>query len=328
MDYVLGVDAGNTKTIALVARRDGTIAGTGRAGCGDIYGAESQHAALEAIATAVSRALAAAEIPAGALAAGGFSCAGADWPEDYDLLHGVFADQGWGRQIQVVNDGLGALRAGSPDGTGVAVVCGTGAATGARSASGRVWHASFWQEPQGAEHLGRLALRAVYREALGIDPPTALTPAVLAHFALSSAEDVLHFCTARGNRATARIRTLAPVLLDVAQQGDATARRIVQEHGAALGDYALAAARHVGITATAFPLVLTGGVLRHPSPLLSAAIFARVQTGAPAARVVASRFEPAVGALFLALEATGVRIDEAFLETLAPTLPSAALFAT
>jgi N-acetylglucosamine kinase-like BadF-type ATPase len=118
------------------------------------------------------------------------------------------------------------------------------------------------------------------------------------------------------------------VLLDVAQQGDATARRIVQEHGAALGDYALAAARQVGITATAFPLVLTGGVLRHPSPLLSAAIFARVQAGAPAARVVASRFEPAVGALFLALEATGVRIDEAFLETLAPTLPSAALFAT
>jgi hypothetical protein len=90
----------------------------------------------------------------------------------------------------------------------------------------------------------------------------------------------------------------------------------------------MVAAKAVGLTTDPFRLVLTGGVLRHPSPLLSAAIFARVQTGAPAARVVASRFEPAVGALFLALEATGVRIDEAFLETLAPTLPSAALFAT
>ena len=328
MNYVLGVDAGNTKTIALVARRDGTILGTGRAGCGDIYGAESQHAALDAIATAVHRALAAAEVPATALAAGGFSCAGADWPEDYTFLHDVFATHGWGRQIEVVNDGLGALRAGSPDGTGVAVVCGTGAATAARSVDGRVWHTSFWQEPQGAEHLGRQALRAVFREALGIDPPTALTAAVLAYFALPSAEDVLHFCKARGGRATARIRALAPVLLDVAQEGDAVARRIVQAHGAALGDYALAAVRRVGITATAFPLVLTGGVLRHPSPLLSAAIVDRVQTEAPAARSVASRFEPAIGALFLALEATGVHIDEPFLETLAPTLPPAALFAT
>src|SRR6185312_1179927 len=38
MSYVLGVDAGNTKTVALVARLDGTVVGAGRAGCGDIYG--------------------------------------------------------------------------------------------------------------------------------------------------------------------------------------------------------------------------------------------------------------------------------------------------
>src|SRR2546426_11971918 len=39
MHYVLGVDGGNTKTIALVASLDGAILGAGRGGCGDIYNA-------------------------------------------------------------------------------------------------------------------------------------------------------------------------------------------------------------------------------------------------------------------------------------------------
>ena len=37
MTYVLGVDVGNTKTIALAVGREGTIVGAGRGGCGDIY---------------------------------------------------------------------------------------------------------------------------------------------------------------------------------------------------------------------------------------------------------------------------------------------------
>jgi N-acetylglucosamine kinase-like BadF-type ATPase len=41
MEYVLAVDGGNAKTVALVARKDGTILGTGRAGYADIYGVES-----------------------------------------------------------------------------------------------------------------------------------------------------------------------------------------------------------------------------------------------------------------------------------------------
>src|SRR5205807_10529707 len=40
-DYVLAVDGGNTKTIALVAALDGTILGAGRGGCADIYNAEA-----------------------------------------------------------------------------------------------------------------------------------------------------------------------------------------------------------------------------------------------------------------------------------------------
>ena len=118
------------------------------------------------------------------------------------------------------------------------------------------------------------------------------------------------------------------MLLDEAGSGDATALQIVRAHGAALGDYALAAARQVGIEGTPFTLVLAGGVLRHPSHLLREALVARVRTVSPDVRPINSRFEPAAGALFLALEAAGVPIDEPLLARLAPTLPPAAFFET
>lgn len=328
MSYLLGLDAGNTKTIALVARLDGGIVGVGRAGCGDIYGAVSAEAALEAIEQAATAALEQAGVRPEALVAGAFSAAGADWPEDFELLRAEMERRGLGRSITIVNDAVGALRAGSAEGPAVVVACGTGAAIAARGHAGQIWHSSFWQEPQGSQQLAEKTLRAVYRAELGIDPPTALTARVLDFFGQASVEEVLHLFTARIKNRPPHTRGLARALLDEAAAGDPTARRIVLEHGTSLGDYALAAARRVGITTEPFTLVLTGGVLRHPSTLLTSAIVERVRAAAPDVHPVNSRFEPVVGALFLAFESLGVAVDDALLARLLPTVPASSLFAT
>jgi N-acetylglucosamine kinase-like BadF-type ATPase len=328
MNLVLGVDGGNTKTLALVAREDGVILGTGRAGCGDIYGAPSPAAAIAEIERAVDAALAEAGIPPAELSASTFSLAGADWPEDFRMLEDAMHERGYGQSITIVNDAMGALRAGSPDGTGVAIACGTGAAIGARNMDGRIWHSSFWQEVQGADELGSRALRAVYRAELGIDPPTTLTERILAAFAARSVEEILHQLTGREMPRPAHRRQLVRPLFDAADAGDAAARHIVISHGKALGDYAIAAARQVGLLEAPFTLVLTGGVLRHPSPFLRDSLVARVQEIAPDARAIQSRFEPAVGAVLLALDLLSIETDADLLEGLEETLPGAAFFAT
>src|SRR5262245_21061024 len=148
MSYVLGVDAGNSKTIALVAQSDGTILGAGRGGCGDIYGSFGAGglAAVHEIAAAAGQAIQVAGVDRRAMAAHVFSASGADWPEDFDYLCQELAALGFGQPPVIYNDAIGALRAGSPDGTGVVVAVGTGVATGARTADGIVWHSSFWQE--------------------------------------------------------------------------------------------------------------------------------------------------------------------------------------
>ncbi|HEU0114183.1 MAG TPA: hypothetical protein VFQ80_05885, partial [Thermomicrobiales bacterium] len=92
--FVLGVDAGNSKTVALVAGPDGGVVGAGRGGPGDIYGALGETAALAEIERAVAAALRDAGVTAAEIEAAGFSMAGADWPEDFALLEAAMAERG------------------------------------------------------------------------------------------------------------------------------------------------------------------------------------------------------------------------------------------
>jgi len=337
MSYVLGVDGGNTKTIALVATLDGEIVGAGRSGCGDIYNApvtgtrwpDPAAAALANIEFAVETALEAARVAPADLLAGVFSMAGADWPEDFALLNAAMRARGYGHSIIVQNDALGVLHAGVASNVGVSVVCGTGGATGARGYDGRSWHSSFWQDQaQGGAQMCYAALDAVVRAELEIDPPTSLKQRFLEYFAMESVEEVLHLFKGRTQRFSRRIDGVTPFLLDEADAGDMAARKVVLDQGRAMGEYARVAARIVGLEGTSFSLVLAGGVLRHPTTLLSDAIIERVQISSPGVRPTRCRFEPVIGALFTALESAGRIIDEALIERLTPTIPPQELFAT
>ena len=338
MDCVLAVDGGNTKTIALVAALDGTVLGASRGGSSDIYnfraaaGQDASDAAMGALANAertVRAALDAAHVSPSDLAVAVFNMAGADWPEDIAFWRDAMAEHGFGRAIIAQNDALGVLYIASPDAIGVSIVCGTGAATGARSADGRVWHSSFWQdEAQGSAHLGQKTLFAVYRSYLGIEPPTTLTLRTLEYFDVDLVEDVLHLFHDRQHPALPAVDRLTPILLDEAHARDAVALRIVREHGTALGDFALAAARQVGLAGAPFPLALAGGVFRHPTSVLEDAIVARVRTASPDVRPVRIQTEPVIGVLVQALAVAGVVIGPTMHSRLASGIPAVVPFTT
>ena len=326
---LLGVDGGNTKTVAIVAELDGTIVGAGRAGRSDIYNTPDEAAALEEIHTAVAAALAAAGATADGIAVGAFSMAGADWPEDVDLLRRGMRHFGFGRQIVVVNDAIGALRAGTPDGVGVAVTCGTGIAIGARNARGDVWYSGNWIVAAGGAELGQRALVAVYEAHLGLGPPTSLTEGVLAFFEATSVEEVLHRSTARGtDRNWMEQARLAPILLDEASAGDGVALRIVEVAGVRDADVAVVAARAVGLDGGPLRLVLAGGLLRHPSGLLERAISRRFSEVLPQAEIIDDAPEPVIGAVLLASDHISGSCNGRVRERLIATAPGSWLFAT
>jgi N-acetylglucosamine kinase-like BadF-type ATPase len=319
MPYVLAVDGGNTKTIAMVATAEGAVLGAAYGGCGDIYNAVADNgvgdpavSALTNVEGTILAALATAGVEAADLAVSVLNMAGADWPEDIEFWREAMTARGYGRSIHVQNDALGALYIGSPDATGVSIVCGTGVATGARAPDGRIWHTSYWQdEAQGNAHLGQKTLVAVFRSALGLEEPTTLTARVLSHFGASSVEGLLYLFHNRRHPAPSGLDRLAPILLDEAEAGDEAALRVVREHGKTLGDIALAAARRVEIEHTPFHLVLAGGVFRHPTTTFEDAVVARVRRAAPDAHPVRTTREPITGVLLQALTLAGTVVGPA-----------------
>lgn len=328
---VLGVDGGSSKTVALVADTEGCVLGSGRAGNADIY-VNAQ--AIEEVAAAITAALDSAGAKPADLAAAALSLVGADWPEDFDLWRGALGRLGLGHlepgRALIVNDAIGALTAGAPDGPAMVVVCGTGTATGARGPTGREWHSSFWQRTQGGKEIGERALDAVYLAELGIGPPTIMTDAMLTHFDVSSVENVLHGFTKRVDHWRRRAADLAPLILDAAAAGDETARSIVLGQAEALAGYAIAGARLVGLDRQPARLVLAGGVFRHPSRLMPDHLVACIRAALPMVgiEVVTEAPEPVVGATLLALGALGLRPVEPLRDRLRVTCPPVGFFHT
>jgi N-acetylglucosamine kinase-like BadF-type ATPase len=306
VSVVLAVDGGNTKTIAVVAAETGQTLGGGRGGRADIYNAPTPQAAIEEIAAAAEQALEGAGAAASDVEAATFSLAGADWPEDFTLLEDSLRERlGLSAPPLVVNDAIGALRAGAPDWIGVSVVSGTYNAIGARRADGRVFHLGFWPDGAGGRDLGRDALRAVYHAHLRIGPPTALEAGALALYGADDAIDLLHRFTRRGGLAEAEKDRMAAVVLDAADGGDAVAREIVAAKGSILGRQGRACAAQLGLDLAGTRIVLSGRVFAHPTERLAAATMAEL----PGAIAVRHSVPPVAGAVLLSLDRIGAEVD-------------------
>ena len=320
---LLGVDGGNTKSVALLATPDGTIVGAGRAeGSSDIHHVPFE-LALERLADAVEAA--SRNVP-GTPAHVAFGLAGADWPEDITALEDGLRPR-WPGAV-VVNDAIGALRAAIPSGPGVVVVCGTGATTAARGEDGTTWHASFWQDTQGGQMLGETAVRAVARAELGIGPRTILTERILTAMDEPTVEALLHRLTGRATKGRREHARLAPIVIAAADEGDPVASPIVRVHGADLGRFAVAAARQVRIDTEPFTLALAGGVLRGDGRAMRTALAREVRDLAPETHILDAVLEPAAGALLLAFDAAGLPVTQAVEARLRETIPGPELFDT
>jgi N-acetylglucosamine kinase-like BadF-type ATPase len=305
---LLGVDGGNTKTHALVTDAAGTVLGTGDGGTADIHNASSPELALVEIVHAGREAIERAGAEAGDVAAAGFSLAGADYPEDFELLRRELRNRLLlEHDPVVVNDAVGALRCGTPDSVGVAAVLGTYCAVAGRNADGRLFHFGFWPDSTGAYTLGSEALASIWRFMLDLGPRTSLIERALERWGCADVDELLYEFTRIGGHPPSEPGRFADAVLDEAEAGDAVARDIVETAGHRLGDYARVCAARTGQLGSPFPLVLSGGVMRHPSLLLRAAIHERVRDGV----AVYPDVEPVIGALMLAADGVGIRPDRA-----------------
>ncbi|WP_020574673.1 N-acetylglucosamine kinase [Actinopolymorpha alba] len=344
-ELYLGVDAGNSKTVALVCDRAGQVVGYARTGNGDIYGAASAEAAVEAVLGAVKSALTMAGAPGAEVVSAAFRLAGVDWPEDHAFWVKALARRahphqvdpaptGFARRahphlpdlgrISIANDGFAAIRCGEPSGIGVAVVDGTGSAVAGRGPEGAEWSMSFWiQDAHGAGGLVSAALRAVYRAELGLAPPTSLTARLLTFFGQGDVEAMLHALTRREGGAGYQQASAARQVAGAALDGDEVALAIVHAHGEHLADYARVTAQRVGFRpgVDGVPVVLAGSVLCAEKSPVAAALVAALAARFPEASPRLARLSPVSGAALDALAEGGVPLTPGVLDRLVDTAP-------
>lgn len=303
--FFLGVDVGNSKSHALVADEAGQAVGFARAGAGS-WEAIGWDGAREVMRTITGEALRAAGIDRTEVAAAGFGLAGYDWPEDRAPYVELIGSLELGGPFELVNDALIGLLAGAAAGWGVCVSSGTSCNCYGRNeqgAIGRVTGFSNWfAEYGGANEIVARARQAVARAWTRRGPETRLAEAFMTLTGAGDVEDLLAGLVRGRYRITA---AQAPLVFEVAAQGDEVAQAIIGWAGRELGDLAVGVIRQLGFEEAAFDVVLSGSVYSRNSSLLEGTR-ATIEAVAPRARLVLLQAPPVLGGVLLAMEQLGL----------------------
>ncbi len=302
---VIGIDAGGTKTEAILADGAGTVIARARRG-GANLAAHGELAVEKTLHDVIDEVLGEGQVRPDVICLG---IAGVDRAEDNAIIRGIMRRIGARARILVTNDALIALVAGAGSAAGVVVIAGTGSIAYGRNGRGEAARAGGWgyilADEGSGFWIGRQALRAVVRAADGRGPATALTPLVLEFFGVTRPEQLVlevyrHYLKPSDIARCARLVEQARVA------GDAVAGHIASVAADELAASVISVVRQLGLDG-AFPVVMAGGAF-HAVPWLQDALRTRLAGGADAGApdVQLLTIEPAIGAVRLALaEAEG-----------------------
>ena len=296
MDYILGVDGGGTKTIALLGDSDGNVLARGVGGPSN-YNAVGFEAACAALESAIN--MARTNYP-GKISALCLGLAGVGRKEDIDRFQGWAVHKFPTTAIKVTSDAEILLMAGSPSGPALALICGTGSIVYGRTAIGELIRAGGWGYLFGDEGsgyaIGIAALRAVSQAYDGRGPETLLSELILKRYGLHHPPELVHAVYGSESPRPA-VAALSDLVEQAAGQADPVAIAILEDSSRELARAIAAVYPKLG-TFT-LPLIITGGTILHGRYLKKA--FNRA-CEAQRLSFTAVRYveEPAEGALKLA----------------------------
>lgn len=266
---VLGIDGGGTKTAATLAvvsdDQNFHVVGRGTAGASNLNAV-----GLDAAASELQRAVELAFQSAGAephtVSVLCLGMAGAGRPAEQHAWAEWAVQNQIAKEVVVVTDAETVLAAGTPAGTGVALIAGTGSLAFGKGADGTQTRAGGWGYLLGDEgsgyQLAIAAIKAILRAVDGRGPETVLQSRFLKALNLNVPEEMIGYLYQDpGDRG--RIARLSGLVFEAAADEDAVARSIVDQGAQELSELVLAVAQRLHFKADAYALALTGGILLH-----------------------------------------------------------------
>jgi N-acetylmuramic acid 6-phosphate etherase len=261
---VVGIDAGGSKTIAIVgeASLSGGPLGRGLSGPGNV--AEGFERATHSILAAIAEARAEAACLPGPFAAICLAVAGSGAEESRRMLEQWAMRINLAEKVLLVHDASPVLAMVAQEGPGIALIAGTGSIAFGRNSRGETARAGGWGWMVGEESNGHgiavAALRTVVRAADGLGPATQLTDGFLRWFGVKDERSILT-SLGRSDTTPAKVARLAEIVVDAAARGDQVSLQILSVAAQQLAALTAAVYAKLQLTSGSFTLGLAGGLL-------------------------------------------------------------------
>jgi len=303
--WFLGVDGGQSSTLAMIGDEQGRIVGVGRGGpCNHVAGsAEGRARFLDGVGGAVRAAIQGAGLSEAHFEAAVLGLSGG--PADKEALAReiVRADK-----YVLTTDAVIAMEGATAGEPGVIAIAGTGSIAFGRNADGRTARAGGWGyafgDEGGAFDLVRQAVRAGMRHEEGWGPATRLREALLEATGAPNMNDLLHrFYTPAYSRA--KIASYAKLVDEAAAQGDVIARDILLAAAQALATFVAAVRRQLFHRGEHVRVSYIGGVFQSVMLRERFAMLAELEGDC---KVEPPAYGPAAGALIEAYRRAGVHV--------------------
>jgi N-acetylglucosamine kinase-like BadF-type ATPase len=304
MRLFLGVDGGQSSTIAVIGDESGRILGSGQGGpCNHVKGPEGLPKFLSAIGGCMTAACRHAGLDPATVSFEAVCAGFSGGPADKEtLLRELLPAE----TVIVTTDALVALAGATAGSPGIITIAGTGSISYGRNAAKKFARVGGWGyifgDEGGGFDISRQALRALLRHEEGWGPATSLHELFLAQTGAQDANELLHqFYTTDFPRP--KIASYSKIVDHAAAQGDTIAQQILLNAAQQLATATSAVRSQLFQEGEAAKVAYIGGVYNSAILLERFRMLVELEDGNV---VIAPRFEPAIGALIEAYAAAGI----------------------
>ena len=304
--YVIGVDGGGTKTVAVLANLNGKVLARAEVGPSNINKIGFKHAIdnIVKVLTQVSQEYEKDKIVFIylGLAAGLERDKRKKKEIKKQLL--LIPSLSWvlPKNISIEGDQLIAFRSGTEEKQGIIIIAGTGSIVMGWDKKGKEVIVGGWDYLLGDDGsgfwIGKKALQAVCLSIDGFNSKSLLHSMILKKLKIKTEKDLMQ--EIYKPEMIKNIASLAPLVETAAKTGDKTAKDILFQASNELIIRANLAIKKLNLENKFFPLVLAGGVFK--SKIILTKVKKDIKIIAPKANFIRPKQEPVIGAMKLALE--------------------------
>jgi len=235
MDYVLGIDAGGTKSHLALFDIEGNMIDFGRWGSLNHEGMPGSFGQFKnELNKFVFDILYKNKIKIDRITSAAFGVAGVDTKPQHEIISKIISETGF-KNFSLANDAFLGIPAGSPACSGICAINGTGCTIVGVNSKGKMFQIGgvgyISSDYGGGGMFGRIVISSVYSEFFRKGEPTCMTPLLMEKLKIKSKYEFVETIYKMFEEHSLDLRELTKLLFEAAKKNDKVSLDILAESG-------------------------------------------------------------------------------------------------